>query len=129
MEQILGVPVVPISAAKNQGIDELITHALHIAKYCEKPLEQDFCAPDSPIHSSIHAVEHLIEEKAKNTGLPLRFAACKALEGDELILNQLGLDENEQGLLEHIRVKVEKKSGLDPAAAVADMRFTYIMTP
>ena len=127
MEQILGVPVVPISAAKNQGIDELITHALHIAKYCEKPLEQDFCAPDSPIHSSIHAVEHLIEEKAKNTGLPLRFAACKALEGDELILKQLGLDENEQGLLEHIRVKVEKKSGLDPAAAVADMRFTYIM--
>ncbi|WP_034450327.1 ferrous iron transport protein B [Butyrivibrio sp. AE2032] len=127
MEQILGVPVVPISAAKNQGIGELISHAIHIAKYCEKPLEQDFCAPESPIHSSIHAVEHLIEEKAKSTGLPLRFAACKALEGDELILNQLDLDENEKDLLEHIRVKVEKKSGLDPAAAVADMRFTYIM--
>ena len=128
MEQILGVPVVPISAAKNQGIDELITHALHIAKYCEKPLEQDFCAPDSPIHDSIHAVEHLIEEKAKTCGLPLRFAACKALEGDNLILDKLDLDENERDLLEHIRVKVEKKSGLDPSAAVADMRFTYIMS-
>ena len=127
MEQKLGVPVVPISAAKNQGIGELITHAIHIAKYCEKPLEQDFCAPDSPIHNSIHAVEHLIEEKAANTGLPLRFAACKALEGDELILNQLGLDDNEKDLLEHIRVKVSKKTGLDPAAAVADMRFAYIM--
>ena len=127
MEQVLGVPVVPISAAKNQGIDELISHALHIAKYCEKPLEQDFCAPDSPIHSSIHAVEHLVAEKAKSSGLPLRFTACKALEGDELILNQLGLDDNEKDLLEHIRVKVEKKSGLDPAAAVAGMRFTYIM--
>ena len=127
MEHILGVPVVPISAAKNQGIDELISHALHIAKYCEKPLEQDFCAPESPVHSSIHAVEHLVEEKAKSNGLPLRFTACKALEGDELILNQLGLDDNEKDLLEHIRVKVEKKSGLDPAAAVAGMRFTYIM--
>ena len=127
MEHILGVPVVPISAAKNQGIGELITHALHIAKYCETPLEQDFCAPDSPIHSSIHAVEHLVAEKAKSSGLPLRFTACKALEGDELILNQLGLDDNEKDLLEHIRVKVAKKSGLDPAAAVADMRFTYIM--
>ncbi len=127
MEQQLGVPVVPISAAKNQGIGELITHAIHIAKYCEKPLEQDFCAPDSPIHNSIHAVEHLIEEKAANNGLPLRFAACKALEGDELILNQLGLDDNEKDLLEHIRVKVSKKTGLDPAAAVADMRFAYIM--
>ena len=127
MEQILGVPVVPISAAKNQGIGELITHAIHIAKYCEKPLEQDFCAPDSPVHSSIHAVEHLIEEKAKTADLPLRFAACKALEGDDLILNKLDLDENERDLLEHIRVKAGKKSGLDPAAAVADMRFTYIM--
>ncbi|MBQ6304197.1 MAG: ferrous iron transport protein B [Clostridiales bacterium] len=127
MEQILGVPVVPISAAKNQGIGELISHAIHIAKYCEKPLEQDFCAPDSPVHSSIHAVEHLIEEKAKNTELPLRFAASKALEGDELILSKLDLDENEKDLLEHIRVKTGKKSGLDPAAAVADMRFNYIM--
>ena len=127
MEEILGVPVVPISAAKNQGIDELITHALHIAKYCEKPLEQDFCAPDSPIHDSIHAVEHLIEEKTKACGLPLRFAACKALEGDSLILDKLDLDENEKDLLEHIRVKVGKKSGLDPSAAVADMRFAYIM--
>ncbi|MBR3462129.1 MAG: ferrous iron transport protein B [Clostridiales bacterium] len=127
MEQILGVPVVPISAAKNQGIGELITHAIHIAKYCEKPLEQDFCAPDSPVHSSIHAVEHLIEEKAKTADLPLRFAACKSLEGDDLILNKLDLDENERDLLEHIRVKAGKKSGLDPAAAVADMRFTYIM--
>ena len=127
MEHILGVPVVPISAAKNQGIGELITHALHIAKYCEKPVKQDFCPEDSPVHASIHAVEHLIEEKAKACGLPLRFAACKALEGDNLILDKLGLDENEKDLLEHIRVKVESKSGLDPAAAVADMRFSYIM--
>ena len=127
MEQILGVPVVPISAAKNQGIGELISHALHIAKYCEKPVEQDLCSPDSAVHSSIHAVEHLIEEKAKKNGLPLRFAACKALEGDELILEKIGLDENEKDLLEHIRVKTKQESGLDPAAAVADMRFAYIM--
>ncbi len=127
MEEILGVPVVPISAAKNQGIGELISHAIHIAKYCEKPLEQDFCSPDSPIHGSIHAVEHLIEKKAQDKGLPLRFAACKALEGDELIIGQLDLDDNEKDLLEHIRVSVEQNTGLDPAAAVADMRFTYIM--
>ncbi|MBP5654863.1 MAG: ferrous iron transport protein B [Clostridiales bacterium] len=127
MEEILGVPVVPISAAKNQGIGELISHAIHIAKYCEKPLEQDFCAPDSPIHSSIHAVEHLIEQKAIAKGLPLRFAACKALEGDELILDQLDLADNEKDLLEHIRVRVEQDTGKDPAAAVAEMRFTYIM--
>ncbi|MBO4426743.1 MAG: fused ferrous iron transport protein A/B, partial [Clostridiales bacterium] len=127
MEQILGVPVVPISAAKNQGIGELISHALHIAKYCEKPVEQDLCSPDSAVHSSIHAVEHLIEEKARKNDLPLRFAACKALEGDELILEKIGLDENEKDLLEHIRVKTKQESGLDPAAAVADMRFAYIM--
>jgi ferrous iron transport protein B len=127
MEEILGVPVVPISAAKNQGISELISHAIHIAKYCEKPLEQDFCAPDSPIHSSIHAVEHLIEQKAKDKGLPLRFAACKALEGDELILDQLDLAANEKDLLEHIRVRVEQDTGKDPQAAVAEMRFAYIM--
>ena len=127
MEQILGVPVVPISAAKNQGIGELISHAIHIAKYCEKPVEQDLCSPDSAVHSSIHAVEHLIEEKARKNGLPLRFAACKALEGDELILEKIGLDDNEKDLLEHIRVKTQQESGLDPAAAVADMRFAYIM--
>ena len=127
MEEILGVPVVPISAAKNQGISELISHAIHIAKYCEKPLEQDFCAPDSPIHSSIHAVEHLIEQKAKDKGLPLRFAACKALEGDELILDQLDLADNEKELLDHIRVRVEQDTGKDPQAAVAEMRFAYIM--
>ncbi|MCR4670494.1 MAG: ferrous iron transport protein B [Saccharofermentans sp.] len=127
MEEILGVPVVPISAAKNQGIGELISHAIHIAKYCEKPLEQDFCAPDSPIHSSIHAVEHLVEQKASDKGLPLRFAAVKALEGDELILEQLDLEDNEKDLLEHIRVRVEQDTGKDPAAAVAEMRFAYIM--
>ena len=127
MEQILGVPVVPISAAKNQGINELITHAIHIAKYCEKPLEQDFCAPDSPVHSSIHAVEHIVDDNSERCGLPLRFSACKALEGDSLILEKLELDDNEKDLLEHIRVKVGQQSGLDPAAAVADMRFAYIM--
>ena len=126
MEQILGVPVVPISAAKNQGIDELITHAIHIAKYCEKPLEQDFCAPGSPIHSSIHAVEHIVDDNSERCGLPLRFCACKALEGDNLILEKLKLDDNEKDLLEHIRVKLEQQAGLDPAAAVADMRFKYI---
>ena len=128
MEHILGVPVVPISAAKNQGIGELITHALHIAKYCETPLEQDFCPDGSPIHSSIHAVEHIVDDNAERCGLPLRFAACKALEGDPLILEKLKLDDNEKDLLEHIRVKLEQQSGLDPSAAVADMRFSYIMS-
>ena len=128
MEHILGVPVVPISAAKNQGIDELVTHALHIAKYCEKPLEQDFCPDGSPIHASIHAVEHIVDDNAERCGLPLRFAACKALEGDPLILEKLKLDDNERDLLEHIRVKLEQQSGLDPSAAVADMRFSYIMS-
>ena len=128
MEHILGVPVVPISAAKNQGIDELITHALHIAKYCETPLEQDFCPDGSPIHASIHAVEHIVDDNAERCGLPLRFAACKALEGDPLILEKLKLDDNERDLLEHIRVKLEQQSGLDPSAAVADMRFSYIMS-
>lgn len=128
MEHILGVPVVPISAAKNQGIDELITHALHIAKYCEKPLEQDFCPDGSPIHASIHAVEHIVDDNAERCGLPLRFAACKALEGDPLILEKLKLDDNERDLLEHIRVKLEQQSGLDPSAAVAEMRFSYIMS-
>ena len=128
MEHILGVPVVPISAAKNQGIGELITHALHIAKYCEKPLEQDFCPDGSPVHSSIHAVEHIVDDNAERCGLPLRFAACKALEGDPLILEKLQLDDNEKDLLEHIRVKLEQQSGLDPSAAVADMRFSYIMS-
>ena len=128
MEHILGVPVVPISAAKNQGIDELITHAIHIAKYCETPLEQDFCPDGSPIHSSIHAVEHIVDDNSERCGLPLRFAACKALEGDPLILEKLKLDDNEKDLLEHIRVKLEQQSGLDPSAAVADMRFSYIMS-
>ena len=128
MEHILGVPVVPISAAKNQGIGELITHALHIAKYCEKPLEQDFCPDGSPVHASIHAVEHIVDDNAERCGLPLRFAACKALEGDPLILEKLKLDDNEKDLLEHIRVKLEQQSGLDPSAAVADMRFSYIMS-
>ena len=128
MEHILGVPVVPISAAKNQGIGELITHALHIAKYRETPLEQDFCPEGSPIHSSIHAVEHIVDDNAERCGLPLRFAACKALEGDPLILEKLKLDDNEKDLLEHIRVKLEQQSGLDPSAAVADMRFSYIMS-
>ena len=127
MEHILGVPVVPISAAKNQGIDELISHAIHIAKYCEKPLEQDFCPEGSPIHSSIHAVEHIVDDNSERCGLPLRFSACKALEGDSLILEKLKLDDNEKDLLEHIRVKLDQQSGLDPAAAVADMRFAYIM--
>ena len=100
MEAMLGVPVVPISAAKNEGVDELVRHALHIAKYQEKPLRQDFCGADDhggAVHRALHAVSHLIEDHAVRAGLPLRFAASKLIEGDQLILAQLQLDQNEEG--------------------------------
>ncbi len=129
MESMLGVPVVPISAAKNQGVDELVKHALHIAKYQEKPLRQDFCDStdhDGAVHRCIHAVIHLIEDHAVKAGLPLRFAAGKLIEGDELVLRQLELDQNEQEMLEHIVFQMEKERGLDRSAAMADMRFDYI---
>ena len=129
MEEMLGVPVVPISAAKNQGVDELVRHAVHIARYQEKPLRQDFCGKEDhggAVHRCLHAVIHLIEDHAKRVGLPVRFAAGKLIEGDALILKQLELDENEKEMLEHITLQLEKERGLDPSAAMADMRFDFI---
>ena len=130
MEAMLGVPVVPISAAKNQGVQELVEHAMHIAKYQEKPARQDFCDENDrggAVHRCLHAVCHLIDDHAKKAELPLRFAASKAIEGDELIISQLGLDENEKETLEHITIQMEKECGLDRSAAIADMRFSFIM--
>ncbi|MBO5520610.1 MAG: ferrous iron transport protein B, partial [Eubacterium sp.] len=129
MEDMLGVPVVPISAAKNEGVDELVNHALHIAKYQEKPLRYDFCGTDTrggAVHRCLHAVVHLIEDHAERAQLPVRFAAAKLIEGDELILEQLQLDQNEKELLEHIVLQMEKECGLDRSAAMADMRYSYI---
>ena len=129
MEAMLGVPVIPISAAKNEGVDELVQHAIHIAKYQERPLQQDFCAKNDhngAVHRCIHAVIHLIEDHAEQTGLPVRFAATKAIEGDSLILEQLQLDQNELEILEHIVQQMETERGLDRNAAIADMRFTFI---
>ena len=129
MEAMLGVPVVPISAAKNQGIHELVDHAIHIAKYQEKPRRQDFCDENEhngAVHRCLHAVIHLIEDHAKAAGIPVRFAACKAIEGDGLIIEQLCLDENEKETLEHITLQMEKERGLDRSAAIADMRFSFI---
>ncbi|MBR6408297.1 MAG: ferrous iron transport protein B [Clostridia bacterium] len=129
MESMLGVPVVPISAAKNDGVDELVRHAVHIAYYQEKPLRQDFCSSDDnggAVHRCLHAVFHLIEDHAVKVGLPVRFAASKVIEGDELILEQLQLDQNERETLEHIVLQMENERGLDRSAAIADMRFAYI---
>ena len=129
MEAMLGVPVVPISAAKNQGIDELVKHAVHVAKYQERPLRQDFCGSDDhggAVHRSLHAVSHLIEDHAAARDLPLRFAASKLIEGDPRILDQLALDQNEQEMVEHIVLQMENERGLDRSAAIADMRYAYI---
>lgn len=129
MEAMLGVPVIPISAAKNEGVDELIRHAIHVAKQQEPPLKQDFCDKDDhggAVHRCIHAVIHLIEDHAALAGLPVRFAATKAIEGDALILQQLQLDRNEQEMLEHIVRQMETERGLDRSAAIADMRFDFI---
>ena len=129
MESMLGVPVVPISAAKNHGVDELVRHAVHIAKYQERPLRQDFCSAadhGGAVHRALHAVSHLIEDHAERAGLPVRFAASKLIEGDEHILSQLELDQNEKEMLEHIVVQMETERGLDRSAAIADMRFDYI---
>ena len=129
MEQLFLTPVVPISAAKNQGVSELVSHALHIAKYQEKPGIQDYCLPDEnggAVHRCLHAVQSLIEDHAGRAGLPLRFAATKAIEGDRLILSQLELDQNEQETLEHIAKQMEAERGLDRSAAIAEMRFAYI---
>ncbi len=129
MEALLGVPVIPISAARNEGVDELVRHALHIAKYQEKPLRQDFCDKndhDGAVHRCIHAVIHLIEDHADHAGIPVRFAATKAIEGDPLILEKLALDLNETEMLEHIVQQMEAERGLDRSAAIADMRFDFI---
>jgi len=129
MEAMLGVPVVPIAAAKNEGVDELVRHAVHIARYQERPLVQDHCSPEDhggAVHRAIHAVCHLIEDHAVRTGLPVRFAAGKLIEGDALIAEQLQLDQNEKEMLEHIVLQMEKERGLDHSAAMADMRFEFI---
>ncbi len=129
MEAMLGVPVVPISAAKNQGVDELVRHAVHIARYQEKPLRQDFCDSTyegGAVHRALHAVIHLIEDHAEQAGIPKRFAAAKVIEGDALILEQLKLDQNEREMLEHIVLQMETERGLDRSAAIADMRYTFI---
>jgi ferrous iron transport protein B len=129
MEAMLGVPVVPISAAKNEGVDELVNHALHIARNQERPLEQDYCSTDDhggAVHRALHAVSHLIEDHAKKASLPCRFAASKLIEGDELVLEQLKLDDNEKEMLDKIIRQMEKDRGLDRSAAIADMRFAFI---
>jgi ferrous iron transport protein B len=132
MEALLGVPVVPISAAKNQGIGELIEHAIHIARYQEKPDPRAFDnlnahnEHSAAVNRCLNAVIHLIEDHAFDAGIPVRFAASKVIEGDELILNQLNLDQNERETLEHITLQMEKERGLDRSAAIADMRFTFI---
>lgn len=128
-ENLLGVPVVPISASKNEGVDELIRHAIHVAKYREKPGRIDFCGKDDyngAVHRCIHGVTHLIEDHAIKAGLPVRFAATKVIENDPLMLEKLGLDKNETELLEHIAVQMETERGLDRNAAIADMRFEFI---
>ncbi len=129
MEAALGVPVVPISAAKNQGISELIEHAIHVAHYREVPLKQDFCDENDnggAIHRCRHAIGHLVEDHVNAVGLPLSFTTSKIIEGDSLILDQLGLDNNEKETIEHIILQMEKERGLDRSAAIADMRYSYI---
>ena len=129
MEAMLGIPVVPISAAKNEGIDELVSHAIHVAKYQERPGRIDFCREDrngGAVHRCLHAIMHLIEDHAKQAGIPVRFAAGKLAEGDTRILEALQLDQNEKEMLEHIICQMEKERGMDRAAAIADMRFSFI---
>ena len=125
MESLLGIPVVPISAAKNEGVDELVAHAIHVAKFQESPGRQDFCEY-GPVHRCIHGVIHLIEDHAKRAGIPVRFAATKLIEGDEIILDMLNLSENEKEMLEHIIVQLEEEEGLDAQAQIARMRYDFI---
>lgn len=129
MEEMLGIPVVPISAAKNEGVDELTRHAVHIAQFQEKPGRMDFCDETDhggAVHRCLHGIMHLIEDHAEAAGIPVRFAAAKLIEGDALILRSLHLSTNEQEMLEHIICQMEAERGLDRAAAIADMRFTFI---
>ena len=129
MEAMLGIPVVPISAAKNEGVDELVDHALHVAKYQERPGRMDFCSEEDhggAVHRCIHGIIHLIEDHARAAGIPVRFAATKLVEGDQRIEAALKLDQNEKEMIEHIIVQMEQERGLDRAAAIADMRFHFI---
>jgi ferrous iron transport protein B len=129
MEDMLGIPVVPISASKNEGIDELIDHAIHVAKYQERPGRLDFCSEDKDggaVHRCLHGIMHLIEDHAEKAGIPVRFAASKLAEGDERVSDKLNLDQNEKEMIEHIICQMEKERGLDRAAAIADMRFSFI---
>ena len=129
MEEMLGIPVVPISAAKNEGIEEIIDHAVHVAKYREAPGRQDFCDVNDhngAVHRCLHGIMSLIEDHAYDAGIPVRFAASKLAEGDQLVLDRLNLDQNEKETLEHIITQMEKERGLDRAAAIADMRFSFI---
>ncbi len=129
MEAMLGVPVVPISAAKNEGVDELVRHAIHVARYQEKPLEQDFCGVEDhggAVHRALHAVSHLIEDHAERAGLPVRFSSSKLIVGDPLLEEQLDLDQNEKEMLEHLVLQLEKERGMDRSASIADMRFAFI---
>jgi len=130
LEEALGIPVIPISAAKNQGIEELIDHAMHVAKYQECPGRMDFCdanaADGGALHRCLHSIMHLIEDHAKANGIPVRFAASKLIEGDQMILDGLKLDQNEQEMVEHIILQMEKESGMDRNAALANMRFSFI---
>ena len=129
MERLLGIPVVPIAASKNQGVDELVSHAMHVARYQESPARQDFCSPDDhdgAVHRCLHAIMHLIEDHALRAGIPVRFATAKLAEGDKLIEEALNLSINEKETIEHILQQMEEERGLDRAAAIADMRFSFI---
>ncbi len=129
MEGMLGIPVVPISAAKNEGIHELVSHALHVAKYQERPGRMDFCDEKEnggAVHRCLHGIMHLIQDHAVDAGIPMRFAATKLVEGDERILKALKLSQNEKETLEHIICQMEEERGMDASAAIADMRFSFI---
>ena len=129
MEEMLGIPVVPISASRNEGVEELVTHAIHVAKYQERPGRTDFCDRNvngGAVHRCLHSIMHLIADHAEAAGIPVRFAACKLAEGDSLVLEALKLSQNEKETLEHILLQMEEERGLDRAAAIADMRFSFI---
>ena len=131
LEELLGIPVVPIAAAKNEGVDEVVKHAMHVAKYQEKPLRNDFCPAGEAggaVHRCIHGIMSLIEDHAKEAGIPVRFAATKLIEGDQLVLDALKLEQNEKEMIEHIIVQMEEERGLDRAAAIADMRYAFILS-
>ena len=129
MEALLGIPVVPISAAKNEGVDELVSHALHVAKYQESPGKKDFCDETDhggAVHRCLHGIMHLIEDHAKSADIPVRFAANKIIEGDMRVIDALDLSQNEKEMIEHIIIQMEEERGLDRSAAMAEMRFSFI---